>query len=168
MIRRPPRSTRTDTLFPYTTLFRSADTRIDPHKIRLTTTVIVVGTYCDIRPFQRFTQFAVGNAIARELCRVGFDNKCLRITPNGVNTSNARKRLELRGNDPVLYGTKIPSFGDLIDHPIAFRSQITTIWLPAGLTRDLLRSFSVWIGISNRIQQHLAKSGGDRSNLWLY
>src|SRR3546814_2661992 len=26
-IRRPPRSTRTDTLFPYTTLFRSADPR---------------------------------------------------------------------------------------------------------------------------------------------
>src|SRR3546814_11942898 len=28
MIRRPPRSTRTDTLFPYTTLFRSASDRI--------------------------------------------------------------------------------------------------------------------------------------------
>src|SRR3546814_4383269 len=28
MIRRPPRSTRTDTLFPYTTLFRSAGERI--------------------------------------------------------------------------------------------------------------------------------------------
>src|SRR3546814_8693617 len=28
MIRRPPRSTRTDTLFPYTTLFRSAVARI--------------------------------------------------------------------------------------------------------------------------------------------
>src|SRR3546814_12999975 len=28
MIRRPPRSTRTDTLFPYTTLFRSTDTGI--------------------------------------------------------------------------------------------------------------------------------------------
>src|SRR3546814_6288568 len=27
MIRRPPRSTRTDTLFPYTTLFRSGDAR---------------------------------------------------------------------------------------------------------------------------------------------
>src|SRR3546814_4617578 len=27
MIRRPPRSTRTDTLFPYTTLFRSMDAR---------------------------------------------------------------------------------------------------------------------------------------------
>src|SRR6056297_2734172 len=35
MIRRPPRSTRTDTLFPYTTLFRSdadfADTGTTPH-----------------------------------------------------------------------------------------------------------------------------------------
>src|SRR3546814_7073164 len=30
MIRRPPRSTRTDTLFPYTTLFRSIDLRDKP------------------------------------------------------------------------------------------------------------------------------------------
>src|SRR3546814_11145536 len=29
MIRRPPRSTRTDTLFPYTTLFRSKDYDVD-------------------------------------------------------------------------------------------------------------------------------------------
>src|SRR3546814_5264999 len=35
MIRRPPRSTRTDTLFPYTTLFRSAHARgPGPHKVR--------------------------------------------------------------------------------------------------------------------------------------
>src|SRR3546814_18340767 len=36
MIRRPPRSTRTDTLFPYTTLFRSPFERRDilkPHEI---------------------------------------------------------------------------------------------------------------------------------------
>src|SRR3546814_18493600 len=32
MIRRPPRSTRTDTLFPYTTLFRSLDSGA-PHLI---------------------------------------------------------------------------------------------------------------------------------------
>src|SRR3546814_14393996 len=30
MIRRPPRSTRTDTLFPYTTLFRSARDDVSP------------------------------------------------------------------------------------------------------------------------------------------
>src|SRR3546814_1910774 len=45
MIRRPPRSTRTDTLFPYTTLFRSVayqaavvepvDTDVDHHRARL-------------------------------------------------------------------------------------------------------------------------------------
>src|SRR3546814_7712102 len=33
MIRRPPRSTRTDTLFPYTTLFRSGDV---VHRMHLT------------------------------------------------------------------------------------------------------------------------------------
>src|SRR3546814_11108104 len=34
MIRRPPRSTRTDTLFPYTTLFRSIDLRCGkPHRL---------------------------------------------------------------------------------------------------------------------------------------
>src|SRR3546814_15034443 len=32
MIRRPPRSTRTDTLFPYTTLFRSADRNRTSHR----------------------------------------------------------------------------------------------------------------------------------------
>src|SRR3546814_18202359 len=32
MIRRPPRSTRTDTLFPYTTLFRSTCRRRDPRR----------------------------------------------------------------------------------------------------------------------------------------
>src|SRR3546814_3898739 len=34
MIRRPPRSTRTDTLFPYTTLFRSKDRRNRPRLCR--------------------------------------------------------------------------------------------------------------------------------------
>src|SRR3546814_2298054 len=37
MIRRPPRSTRTDTLFPYTTLFRSLRAGTGParHRLRL-------------------------------------------------------------------------------------------------------------------------------------
>src|SRR3546814_15075583 len=36
MIRRPPRSTRTDTLFPYTTLFRSAKLGAHPQPARHT------------------------------------------------------------------------------------------------------------------------------------
>src|SRR3546814_16530750 len=35
MIRRPPRSTRTDTLFPYTTLFRSRRTRGRAHIVHV-------------------------------------------------------------------------------------------------------------------------------------
>src|SRR3546814_10942842 len=34
MIRRPPRSTRTDTLFPYTTLFRSPDVYVSVLAVR--------------------------------------------------------------------------------------------------------------------------------------
>src|SRR3546814_8848069 len=34
MIRRPPRSTRTDTLFPYTTLFRSGVDRFQSRNVR--------------------------------------------------------------------------------------------------------------------------------------
>src|SRR3546814_20808368 len=37
MIRRPPRSTRTDTLFPYTTLFRSVADRRREHDHRIAT-----------------------------------------------------------------------------------------------------------------------------------
>src|SRR3546814_1661317 len=35
MIRRPPRSTRTDTLFPYTTLFRSLPERLAAYELLL-------------------------------------------------------------------------------------------------------------------------------------
>src|SRR3546814_20891191 len=35
MIRRPPRSTRTDTLFPYTTLFRSKRNNVYPFRANL-------------------------------------------------------------------------------------------------------------------------------------
>src|SRR3546814_18553435 len=40
MIRRPPRSTRTDTLFPYTTLFRSVEAVEDAHQRRLAGAVL--------------------------------------------------------------------------------------------------------------------------------
>src|SRR3546814_3857515 len=42
MIRRPPRSTRTDTLFPYTTLFRSPFVSFDLQKDDATKTVKIV------------------------------------------------------------------------------------------------------------------------------
>src|SRR3546814_12045240 len=51
MIRRPPRSTRTDTLFPYTTLFRS--TEVDEEQLGAWLTALndirlVLGTILDV------------------------------------------------------------------------------------------------------------------------
>src|SRR3546814_4215361 len=46
MIRRPPRSTRTDTLFPYTTLFRSADCK-RPKPVRFVSTNLAVSSIRD-------------------------------------------------------------------------------------------------------------------------
>src|SRR3546814_6562456 len=60
MIRRPPRSTRTDTLFPYTTLFRSV--------------VLVFTDAVDIRIGGRFRRFAHGGllrAFSRKNQRTG-------------------------------------------------------------------------------------------------
>src|SRR3546814_17000637 len=51
MIRRPPRSTRTDTLFPYTTLFRSPTTASaspPPTSDRDTLPLLLVCPSCDL------------------------------------------------------------------------------------------------------------------------
>src|SRR3546814_8979371 len=56
MIRRPPRSTRTDTLFPYTTLFRSDHTRrrLDQHRIAIAEEAIALGDGMAIRGHHPF------------------------------------------------------------------------------------------------------------------
>src|SRR3546814_20069908 len=56
MIRRPPRSTRTDTLFPYTTLFRSTGTLLVGADVAAAATVLkaldipVIGLNCATGP----------------------------------------------------------------------------------------------------------------------
>src|SRR3546814_5807835 len=78
MIRRPPRSTRTDTLFPYTTLFRS----LEDHAIRRLGTfheaagveMAVAGEQCAQPRFGRgFIDEArrIGGGIARRRGRIG-------------------------------------------------------------------------------------------------
>src|SRR3546814_11418410 len=62
MIRRPPRATRTDTLFPYTTLFRSEEARND---ILLILVSDVARTYASLRGFQWRLDIADEN-IARQ------------------------------------------------------------------------------------------------------
>src|SRR3546814_20267073 len=85
MIRRPPRSTRTDTLFPYTTLFRSG---------------LGSGTRsCYRRPGQRWTIFEIDPAmvrIARDPAKFTFLAHCA----PGVPIVLGDARLELAKQPP--------------------------------------------------------------------
>src|SRR3546814_15217191 len=47
MIRRPPRSTRTDTLFPYTTLFRSGERHM-PDQLGQEVVRVLTSPSCDV------------------------------------------------------------------------------------------------------------------------
>src|SRR3546814_11172503 len=63
MIRRPPRSTRTDTLFPYTTLFRSNLLMID-HGMGLNSAFLHLSRI-DVKVGDRVTRGQVVGAIGR-------------------------------------------------------------------------------------------------------
>src|SRR3546814_11604621 len=71
MIRRPPRSTRTDTLFPYPTLFRSLGARGDSGRVgfALASAEGAYGYMADIEAAQRAFQRAVkiGEAAGSEV-----------------------------------------------------------------------------------------------------
>src|SRR3546814_8389079 len=92
MIRRPPRSTRTDTLFPYTTLFRSSS---QPHAPTLSMAVSYEHTF----------HFASGPAFSRSeehtselqsLMRISYAVFCL------------KKKKKKKTKNPRLSNTKHP------------------------------------------------------------
>src|SRR3546814_1039218 len=108
MIRRPPRATRTDTLFPYTTLFRShfhvAKLPLD-HPER----VLHPRPHLGLEVFQLFDRFlvlAIGQALRSEehtselqsLMRISYAVFCLKkkinITPNQPHTISQHNKSE--------------------------------------------------------------------------
>src|SRR3546814_14960115 len=72
MIRRPPRSTRTDPLFPYTTLFRSDETRITLRQQRVAAAQ-VKGVALLVMPGYRQAELQrlLGTEIRREVYEAG-------------------------------------------------------------------------------------------------
>src|SRR3546814_17382422 len=83
MIRRPPRSTRTDTLFPYTTLFRSATA--SPHR-RL---FAVVSSLTSGPPIFLGKSGSVAGCARRHLAARACHRRCLPIRKDRVT-----KRIE--------------------------------------------------------------------------
>src|SRR3546814_14504340 len=100
MIRRPPRSTRTDTLFPYTTLFRSAD-HVDD---------IPVGGDIAAHHAERLAQRALDNVDAvRRLVAVGDAAAARAVHADGMNL--------------VAIGERVVFFGQIADRVDRRRSE---------------------------------------------
>src|SRR3546814_11410533 len=130
MIRRPPRSTRTDTLFPYTTLFRSlgvqAFKKIKRHHRRLAEISgeqVLVAEGDKIR-HPRFSRI-----------RLGFrDPLWVDVYPAGPNAMSAR----CRDRDPATARTQnietVPRLElHTLEHSTDHRlrgGHITHVWLP--------------------------------------
>src|SRR3546814_14740224 len=69
MIRRPPRSTRTDTLFPYTTLFRSAERQVERLNVRQATALAWISSYSIERKDALFQDFYKENRLLSDTVR---------------------------------------------------------------------------------------------------
>src|SRR3546814_6439236 len=102
MIRRPPRSTRTDTLFPYTTLFRSdvglvlAIAEGRDHVLRLT----APGTQDAIRvPLDRLPRVLLARLSQDQICQpAGLADDCVldRLLFHGLLLRSARRSADGR------------------------------------------------------------------------
>src|SRR3546814_4482941 len=81
MVRRPPRSTRTDTLFPYTTLFRST------HRVRVLTVGHMGGSQMGVkRRATRFLRSFCGRCFSKAETMGGK----WKITPEAARDGRAR------------------------------------------------------------------------------
>src|SRR3546814_7590025 len=99
MIRRPPRSTRTDTLFPYTTLFRSEGDHLIAHELAHTTDSAGKSTvrrfeFTDILDYHPFNPVGVFNPLnarseehtseLQSLMRISYAVFCLKKKNNNT------------------------------------------------------------------------------------
>src|SRR3546814_1164428 len=98
MIRRPPRSTRTDTLFPYTTLFRSAGDDDDLFGLRHEEGGIL-GTAALPRAVDRGVAAARACAVAAEAARDHADEAAVHRATHDVRQDRARRAHQRAGDD---------------------------------------------------------------------
>src|SRR3546814_15505007 len=119
MIRRPPRSTRTDTLFPYTTLFRSDASRITDMRTGAVTAIgakylarktsKILGhvgargtAYWNVRLLDRIFDFDEIRVHSRrsEERRVG--KECVSTCRSRWSPSNAKKKTSTHYQEPYI------------------------------------------------------------------
>src|SRR3546814_20159574 len=98
MRRRPPRSTRIDTLFPYTTLFRSYDTNTGRCRDRLDSGRDTV--------FPDVTPHSVARTLARRTAHAGKPYQCLR-TRYLENATPPKPDYRIHGSAGCLEGFRL-------------------------------------------------------------
>src|SRR3546814_13273892 len=118
MIRRPPRSTRTDTLFPYTTLFRSpsAVTAIIVEKATLSGSGAIGAGPAQggLYPYQRnLWTFGLtsGQHVENDRLRVGFAHSANARNGLAFAVTARLETLLSSGQDPVVQGNRSRRIG---------------------------------------------------------
>src|SRR3546814_2210035 len=105
MIRLPPRSTRTDTLFPYTTLFRSDRDQV-MHVSMSIGEQMLMGSDCPAEYYQK----PAGNSVSRSeehtselqsLMRISYAVFCLKKKNRAINHKTVHK-IQHRTTTPLL------------------------------------------------------------------
>src|SRR3546814_5956805 len=91
MIRRPPRSTRTDTLFPYTTLFRSARASLKAAVIRSSSTSTSYGSTIAGSIFSRRSRSEEHTSELQSLMRNSYAVFCLKKKKTKKKTKIKKK-----------------------------------------------------------------------------
>src|SRR3546814_8655297 len=76
MIRRPPRSTRTDTLFPYTTLFRSPSSA--PHRLPTTSSTLTYANRPTVSRVCVYVRSEEHTSELQSLMRISYAVFCLK------------------------------------------------------------------------------------------
>src|SRR3546814_1353975 len=103
MIRRPPRSTRTDTLFPYTTLFRSlrfTERGAGPDEVRVITLQQAFGLRVQSEQATRVVERRSEEHTSelQSLMRISYAVFCLKKKKNNISKKKKRLRLKITTN----------------------------------------------------------------------
>src|SRR3546814_6733023 len=88
MIRRPPRSTRTDTLFPYTTLFRSRQPRTPPPTTAMRSPTSGAESHSALTALSMLAKSEEHTSELQSLMRISYAVFCLKKKKKIHNKSN--------------------------------------------------------------------------------
>src|SRR3546814_7354711 len=119
MNRRPPRSTRTDTLFPYTTLFRSVERVPETKRFRLTFKCLDLG----FNAIARMDLRAAARPVLQKLVSLGAGAASIGVMDRGEVTYIERYQLGLtRLAVDIRVGTRVPAFSRSEEHTSELQS----------------------------------------------